>query len=45
MMSGIAVIGLLYRPRARLFGTFGWASLMLLMVYLLNTFFHYLNVG
>lgn len=45
MMSGIAIVGLLYRPRSRLFGTVGWASLMLLSVYLLNTFFLYLYGG
>ncbi|TAM47062.1 MAG: sodium:calcium antiporter [Gammaproteobacteria bacterium] len=45
MMSGIAIVGLLYRPRSRLFGTVGWVSLMLLSVYLLNTFFLYLYGG
>lgn len=42
MMSGVAVVGLLYRPQRLVFRTVGWASLLLLSIYLLNTFFHYL---
>jgi cation:H+ antiporter len=42
MMSGIAIVGLFYRPKKRLFKTVGWASLFLLSVYLLNTFAIYL---
>ena len=42
MMSGIAIVGLLYRPRTRLFGTVGWASLFLLVVYLFNSLVLYL---
>ncbi len=37
IMSNIAIVGLLYRPRTRLFGTVGWASLHLLVVYLFNS--------
>ena len=33
------------QPCYRLFGTVGWTSLMLLLVYLLNTFFLYLYGG
>lgn len=42
IMSGIAIVALLYRPITRLFHTVGWASLLLLTVYLLNLFFLYL---
>ncbi|HLD13599.1 MAG TPA: sodium:calcium antiporter [Burkholderiales bacterium] len=45
MMCGVAVVSFIYRPRTRLFKTVGWASLMLLSIYLLNTFFHYLYSG
>lgn len=45
MMSGIAIVGLFYRPKTRLFGTVGWVSLMLLAVYVLNTVFLYLASG
>lgn len=41
-MSGVAIIGLLYRPHARLFRTVGWASLLLLSLYLLNASVLYL---
>jgi len=42
MMSGIAIVGLFYRPRRRVFRTVGWVSLFLLAVYLINTFAIYL---
>ncbi|HEY5682326.1 MAG TPA: hypothetical protein VIR61_01450 [Sulfuricaulis sp.] len=45
MMSGVAVVGLFYRPRTRVIKTVGWASLLLLSLYLLNTFFLYLYGG
>lgn len=45
MMSGVAVVGLFYRPATRLFRTVGWTSLLLLSLYLLNTFFLYLYGG
>ncbi len=37
MMNGVAVVGLLYRPATRLFGAGGWASLLLVVIYLLNS--------
>jgi len=43
MMSGIAIVGLFYRPKKRVFKTVGWASLFLLSVYLFNTFAIYLH--
>jgi cation:H+ antiporter len=38
MMAAVAIVGLLYRPRGRLFGTVGWTSIFLLLGYLLNSF-------
>lgn len=43
VMTGLVVVALLYRPRARVFRTVGWASLGLLTVYLLNAYFLYLH--
>lgn len=42
MMSGLAVVGLVLRPTSRVFRTVSWISLLLLVVYLLNTLFLYL---
>lgn len=42
MMSGLAVVGLILRPPSRVFRTVSWISLLLLVVYLLNTLFLYL---
>jgi len=41
MMTGVAVVGLLYRPRTRVFRTVGWASIFLFTVYLVNTYMLY----
>jgi len=38
MMSGVAVVGLFYRPRLRVFRTVGWASIALFVFYLLNAY-------
>ena len=43
VMTGIVIVGLLYRPRARILGAVGWISLGLLAVYLLNSFVLYLH--
>ncbi len=43
MMSGLAVVGLVLRPASRVFRTVSWVSLMLLAIYLLNTWFLYLH--
>jgi cation:H+ antiporter len=43
VMTGLVVVALLYRPRARVFRTVGWASLGLLTAYLLNAYFLYLH--
>jgi cation:H+ antiporter len=42
MMTGVAVVGLLYRPKTRVFRTVGWASLFLFCLYLLNSYVLYL---
>jgi cation:H+ antiporter len=42
VMSGIAIVGLLYRPTKRAAGVLGWVSLMLLSVYVFNGFAIYL---
>lgn len=42
MMTGVAIIGLLYRPRGRVLKTVGWASLMLFCIYLMNGYVLYL---
>ena len=42
IMSGIVIIGVLYRPGARLFKAFGWIGLGLFVIYVLNTYVLYL---
>jgi cation:H+ antiporter len=42
MMSGLAVVGLVLRPASRVFRSVSWISLLLLVIYLLNTLFLYL---
>ena len=43
MMSGLAVVGLVLRPASRVFRTVSWISVLLLVIYLLNTLFIYLH--
>jgi cation:H+ antiporter len=43
MMSGIVIVGLLYRPRGRVLGSVGWISLLLLALYAFNTYVLYLH--
>ncbi len=45
VMTGVAIIGLLYRPRTRVFKTVGWASIFLFLVYLLNSYILFLHGG
>ena len=42
MMSGLAVVGLVLRPASRVLRTVSWISLLLLVIYLLNSLFLYL---
>lgn len=43
VMTGLVVVALLYRPRARLLRTMGWVSLGLFVVYLVNAYFLFLH--
>ena len=43
MMTGIAIVGLLYRPQRRLFKTVGWGSLFMFVIYILNLSVLYLQ--
>jgi cation:H+ antiporter len=42
MMSGLAVVGLVLRPQSRVLRSVSWISVLLLVIYLLNTLFLYL---
>jgi cation:H+ antiporter len=43
MMTGIAIVGLLYRPTTRLFKTVGWVSLFMFSIFILNISVLYLQ--
>ena len=43
VMTGMVVVALVYRPQARVLRTVGWASLGLLTLYTLNSYFLYLH--
>lgn len=43
IMTGLAIVGLLYRPETRILRTIGWISLGLFTVYVLNSTVLYLN--
>jgi cation:H+ antiporter len=43
MMTGVAIVGLLYRPRRRVFRTVGWASIVLFVIYFLNAYILFLH--
>ncbi len=43
IMTGLAMIGLFFRPRSRVLRAVGWVSLGLAAVYLLNTYVLYLH--
>jgi cation:H+ antiporter len=45
MMTGIAIVGLLYRTDARLFKTVGWVSIFMLSIFILNVSVLYLQGG
>lgn len=45
IMSGIVIVGVVYRPRTRVFRTVGWTSLALFTIYLLNSYTLYLHGG
>jgi len=43
MMSGVVIVGLIYRPRARLMRFVSWAGLMLFSIYIINSLILYLR--
>jgi cation:H+ antiporter len=43
MMTGVAIVGLLFRPKLRVLKTVGWASIVLFVFYLLNAYILYLH--
>lgn len=43
VMSGIVIVGLVYRPSTRLFFSIGWISIALFALYLLNIYVFYLH--
>jgi cation:H+ antiporter len=43
VMTGVVIVALLYRPQSRVFRTVGWASVCLVVLYLLNTYVLYLH--
>lgn len=43
VMSGVVIIGLVYRPKIPLFASAGWISLSLFTIYLLNTYVLFLH--
>lgn len=43
VMTGVAIVGLLYRPKTRVFKTVGWASIFLFCVYLINSYVLYIQ--
>jgi cation:H+ antiporter len=45
MMTGVTIVGLFYRPATPLFRAVGWASLLLVSLYLLNSYVLYLYAG
>ena len=45
IMSGIVIVGLLYKPATRLHGTIGWVSLSLLVIYVFSSYMVYLQGG
>ncbi len=42
LMTGIAIVGLLYRPKTRVLKTVGWASIYLFTIYILNNYLLFL---
>ncbi len=41
IMTGLAIVGLLYRPRGRVLGTVGWVSVMLAWIWFSNAYILY----
>ena len=45
MMTGVAIVALLYRAQNRVLKTVGWASIVLAVIYLTNSYVIYLHGG
>lgn len=45
MMSGVVIVGFVFRPATRIGGTIGWVSVLLFLLYLLNGYLVYLSGG
>jgi cation:H+ antiporter len=45
MMTGVAIIGLLYHPRTRVLRTMAWVSVFLFGMYVVNTYVMFLYLG
>lgn len=45
IMTGVAIVGLLYRPRGRVLRTVGWASIFLFAIYIFNSYLLYILGG
>ena len=43
VMSGVAIVGFIYRPTRRLFRLSSWVGVSLFCIYLLNAFVQYLH--
>jgi cation:H+ antiporter len=43
MMSGIFIVGMVYRPSGRVLGTVGWASIFLTVIFLVNSIVLFLH--
>jgi cation:H+ antiporter len=43
IMTGVAIVGVHYRPQARVFRAVGWVSLALIFIYILNSLVLYLS--
>ena len=45
MMTGVAIVGLLYHPKTRVLNIMGWVSVFLFSMYLINTYVMFLYNG
>ncbi len=45
MMTGVAIVGLVYRPTKKRLKIIGWASLLIFSIYLVNSYIFYLYSG
>jgi cation:H+ antiporter len=43
MMTGVAIVGLLYHPKTRVLNIMGWVSVFLFAIYIINTYVMFLH--